>query len=298
MPRRPRVHVRGGLFHAILRGNHRQPIFLEEAHYRYFDWLVAEVVEQCGLRLHAYCWMPNHVHLAVQVGEAPLGNAILRIASRFARHVQRDIPTTGHLFEARHKSILVDETAYLLELVRYIHLNPVRARLVTKPGRYAWSSHNVYLGRTRRPWVTTGPTLRLFADREPDARSAFEAFVLAGIGREPPEVLRTGETPAAPPDTPEGGPTNFAMPRQDAVAAGGLDGLIARVCAECGIAAWELAARTRSSVAARARGLIAAEAVRLGMATLSDIARRFGRSTSTISESVRKLRMTGPSGGG
>jgi REP element-mobilizing transposase RayT len=286
------VFVRGGLFHAILRGNHRQPIFLEEAHYRYFDWLVAEVVEQCGLRLHAYCWMPNHVHLAVQVGEAPLGNAMLRIASRFARHVQRDIPTTGHLFEARHKSILVDETAYLLELVRYIHLNPVRARLVAKPCRYAWSSHNVYLGRTRRPWVTTGPTLQLFADRGPDARGAFEAFVLAGIGREPPEVLRKGETPAAATDTSDGGPTSFVMPRPHADRDGGLDGLIARVCAECGIAAWELTARTRSSVAARARGLIATEAVRLGLASLSDIARRFGRSTSTISECVRRLRPT------
>jgi REP element-mobilizing transposase RayT len=280
------VHFPGALYHAILRGNHRQPTFLEPAHYDYFSWLVSHVAADCGLRVHAYCWMPNHVHLAVQVSEARLGAAMLRIASRYARHVQREIPTTGHFFEERHRAILVNETRYLLELVRYIHLNPVRAGLVRLPGEYRWSSHAVYMGRRQEPWVTTAPTLRLFDDDAGGARKAFEAFVLAGIGQEPPAALREQEkqsTGEASGETSQAG-NGFAIERERARDDGGFDGLIERVCTRHRIAAADLASRSRAPALCRARVEIAREALRLGLATLSEVARRFKRSPSTLSE--------------
>jgi REP element-mobilizing transposase RayT len=286
------VHFPGALYHAILRGNHRQPTFLEPTHYQYFNWLVRQVVEDCALRLHAYCWMPNHVHFAVQVGETRLGTAMLRIASRYARHVQRDIPTTGHFFEERHRAILVNETRYLLELVRYIHLNPVRAGLVRHPAEWRWSSHAVYMGRRQEPWVTTAPTLRLFAERKAGARRAFEEFVLAGVGQEPPAALREGEKESTGEASGESSQTGdgFLLERARARDDGGFEGLIERVCSRHGVPATELSSRSRAPALCQARVEIAREALRLGLATLSEVARRFKRSPSTLSECARRRR--------
>ena len=112
MPRPPRIHVGGGFYHVTLRGNHAQPIFFQPADRVTLESIVADTIPRCGARVHAYCWMTNHIHLLVQVGEIPLGRVILRIASRYARTVQARLYTTGHLFERRYHSVLVDADAY------------------------------------------------------------------------------------------------------------------------------------------------------------------------------------------
>ena len=84
MPRRPRIHLEGGIYHAILRGNHRHPIFYQNADRTQLDEIVARAAAAEGVRIHAYCWMPNHIHLAVQVGERPLGHFIQRVASQIS----------------------------------------------------------------------------------------------------------------------------------------------------------------------------------------------------------------------
>ncbi len=133
MPRRPRLHVPYGYYHVTLRGNHRQAIFFRDSDRATLELIVAESLELVSARLHAYCWMTNHVHLLVQVSDVPLGRLILRIAGKYARIVQAAMKTTGHLFERRHHAVLVDSDRYLLTLVRYIHMNPVRAKLVDAP---------------------------------------------------------------------------------------------------------------------------------------------------------------------
>lgn len=186
MPRRPRIHVPGGLYHAILRGNHREAIFHRPADYQAFEELVALYLERYEARLHAYCWMPNHVHLAVQVGRAPLGSLMQAVASVYARRKQRCIATTGHLFERRYRAKLVQFDAYLLALVRYIHRNPVRARLVGDPSEYGWSSHRAYLGLARRSWLLTEPTLLLLGGGTCASKHVYRRF----MGEEPdPEEL-------------------------------------------------------------------------------------------------------------
>ena len=122
-PRPSRIHVEGRFYHVILRGNHREDIFFRPQDRDRFASLVAEVIERFRMRVHAYCWMTNHIHLLMQVSDVPLGAAMMRIASRYARATQKHRPTTGHLFERRYKAILLDEDSYLLELIRYIHLN-------------------------------------------------------------------------------------------------------------------------------------------------------------------------------
>jgi REP element-mobilizing transposase RayT len=137
MPRQRRIHVSGGLYHAVLRGNHRQAIFGASDDYLCFEEIVARAFERYGASLFAYCWMTNHVHLAIRIAEAPLGSVMGIVATRYARAKQRAAATTGHLFERRCRARLVDADRYLLALVRYVQLNPVRARMVADPREFA-----------------------------------------------------------------------------------------------------------------------------------------------------------------
>jgi putative transposase len=119
--------------HVTARGNHRQDIFFKHADRQLLDEIMSEALERSGARIHAYCWMTNHVHLLVQVGERPLGRLMQQVGARFARTIQKELRTTGHLFENRYHALLVDVDNYFLELLRYIHLNPVRAHIVSLP---------------------------------------------------------------------------------------------------------------------------------------------------------------------
>jgi putative transposase len=139
---------------------------------------MAEVTDRFRMRVNAFCLMSNHVHLAIQVCDAPLGRAMMRIASRYARTLQKQVLTTQHFFERRYQALLVDADEYLLELVRYIHLNPVRSHMVRDPGDYPWSGHLAYLGVQTLPWLTTGFTLSLFHSELTMAREAYKRFVL------------------------------------------------------------------------------------------------------------------------
>jgi REP element-mobilizing transposase RayT len=125
MARRLRLHVPGGFYHVTLRGNHQQPIFFAATDRDLLNRIVAEAIAELRARIHAFCWMTNHVHLLVQVSDEPLGRLMHRIASKYARTVQARIATTGHLFERRYHAALVDTDRYLIAVLRYIHLNPV-----------------------------------------------------------------------------------------------------------------------------------------------------------------------------
>lgn len=140
MPRLPRLHVPGGCYHVILRGNHREALFACDNDRLVLNDIVADVIEKQQTRVHAFCWMTNHLHALAQVGDAPLGATMQRIAKRYSRSRHRQLRTTGHLFERRYKAWLVDADVYFIALLRYIHLNPVKAHTVTTPDDYPWSS--------------------------------------------------------------------------------------------------------------------------------------------------------------
>lgn len=155
MPRQPRLHVPGAIYHVMLRGNNRQDLFFRAADHTHLNRLVNRASSRLNANIHAFCWMSNHVHLAVQVSDEPLGRLIQWIASRYAYYINRRLGRTGHVFERRYRAILVDDDSYLLHLVRYIHLNPVKAGIVKEPEAYQWSSHRYYLGRGTLEWLVT-----------------------------------------------------------------------------------------------------------------------------------------------
>src|SRR5580765_8376046 len=138
MARKPRLHVSGGLYHVILRGNARQNVFFTAADRKYFFNLLAEGVGRFGYRVHAFCLMTNHLHLALQVGDVELSAGMKNLSFRYTRYLNTRLKRVGHVFQGRFKAFLVDQDRYGLALVRYLHLNPVRARMVKHAGAYAW----------------------------------------------------------------------------------------------------------------------------------------------------------------
>lgn len=289
MPRPCRIHVPGALYHAVLRGNHQQPIFSGAGDYGRFEDIVARAVDRYGASLIAYCWMTNHVHLAVRIGDAPLGRMLAVVASRYARAKQRTLATTGHLFERRYRARLVDADRYLLALVRYIHLNPVRAQLVADPRDYPWCSHRVYLGAPCPEWLQPDVFLRILAPSAPAALSAYEQLMRqasseterAAITVEFPRAATANgaharsEQPAR--DEPRRAPVRHAEPRS-------LDAIAAEVAAEHGITTDDVVSPRRHRGLVDARREIAKRALIEGAATLAQVARHLNRAPSTLSD--------------
>ena len=281
MPRRPRVHVAGAFYHVTLRGNHQQAIFRNAADRTTLNAIVAEQLGKSGARLHAYCWMTNHLHLLVQVSDIPLGRPMQRISARYARWFQSTLPTTGHLFERRYHALLVDADSYLLEAVRYIHLNPVRAELVRYPNEYRWSSHGVYLGDREEPWVTTDFVLGMLSPTLARARSVYRDFVLQGLrgtGNISPVTCHgadefLGQLTGTEP---------IGQPLQ------AIDQLIARQCRAFGVRPEQLTVAGPDRRLARVRAIIAHEAVARRLTSLAAMARRFNRDESSLRECVQR----------
>ena len=180
MARKPRVYYPGALYHVTLRGNAGQAIFFDNRDRTRFYLLLQEGIERFRYRIHAFCLMSNHVHLAIQVGDIPLSRIMQNLSFRYTRWINWRQNRSGHLFQGRYKAVLVDADAYLLELTRYIHLNPVRAGIVKEPEEYPWSGHRAYLGNEVIPWLTTDWVLSQFSKRVGSARRAYGRFIRDG----------------------------------------------------------------------------------------------------------------------
>ena len=183
MGRRPRLHYPGAFYHVISRGNRRERIFRSQADFQHFQLLLREIKEQNGFTLYAYVLMPNHFHMLLQVAEKPLSKVMQSLLYRYTRHYNRRYRQVGHLFQGRYRAIVCDKESYLLELVRYLHLNPVRAGMVRHPGNYPWSSHRAYMGDKDSVGIAAEEILSCWSKKKKRAVAAYEQFVLDGIGQ-------------------------------------------------------------------------------------------------------------------
>jgi REP element-mobilizing transposase RayT len=192
MARKPRIEFEGAFYHVISRGNQKQKVFRSDADYaRYFD-LLARYKERYGFRLYAYVLMGNHVHLLIETGPSPLSKILQGITQSYTLYFNRKYRTSGHLFQGRYKAILCNRDEYLLTLVKYIHLNPLRARAVDRLDAYPWSSHPGYLNKTREGDIVDPEfVLGLFAKGRATAVRRYASFMSDGIAVDKEEIYRT-----------------------------------------------------------------------------------------------------------
>jgi len=180
MARKPRVEFAGAFSHVMARGNHRQEIFHDdEDRTAYLDRL-ERYRQRDGCTVYAYVLMTNHVHLLLETGETPLSRTMQTLQFTYTQYYNRRYRKTGHLFQGRYTAILCDRDAYLLELVRYIHLNPARLQRPLDPWRYRWSSHRAYLGQPSAVAVNTSVVLSQFGRQVGRAREAYLRFMKEG----------------------------------------------------------------------------------------------------------------------
>ena len=181
MARKPRIEVEGGLYHLITRGNNRRRIFGDEGDHEKMLKLIGETKRKLPFYFYAYCLMPNHIHLLMERQQDAISRIMHRVLTGYSRYYNRKNGRVGHLFQKRYKAILCQSDQYLAELIRYIHLNPVRAKMVRNPGAYRYSSHRAYLGMDDGWLLDVDPVLRHFGVTKKVARERFELFVNGGL---------------------------------------------------------------------------------------------------------------------
>ena len=166
----------------MVRGIERTQIFRADADRADFVARLADLAEQGPLTVYAWALLPNHAHLLVRSGGRPLALTMRSLLTGYAGAFNRRHKRVGHLFQNRYQSIVVEAEPYLLELVRYLHLNPLRATVV--PNLRAdrpWTGHSALLGTVARPWQATQTILAQFGPTAARARRAYRAFVAAGL---------------------------------------------------------------------------------------------------------------------
>lgn len=182
MARKPRVEYSGAFYHVICRGNQRQAIFHDDDDRKHYLESLEQYRERYEFTVYAYVLMSNHVHWLMETGKVPLSRIMQGLQQRYTGYFNRKYKKVGHLFQGRYKAILCDRDAYLLELVRYLHLNPGRMRTPLDPWRYRWSSHGAYLGKSGLVQVATGAVLGELANSIGAARRAYLRFMAEGKG--------------------------------------------------------------------------------------------------------------------
>ena len=300
----------------MVRGIERRVIFRDELDRADFVTRLAALVKIGALAIYAWALLPNHAHLLVRTGSRPLPRSMRSLLTGYAGAFNRRHKRVGHLFQNRYKSIVVEEEPYLLELVRYLHLNPLRARLLSDLralDRYPWTGHSALLGTVPRPWQETATILSQFAPTWRRALHAYRAFVAEGLpqGRRPEfqggglvrslggwqavATARRGEA-LGPSDTRILGGGDFvtAILRESATARAeppaqvSLETLAARLAASLEVPLPALLGKSQTPAVVVARHLLAHLWVeRLGQPA-SVLARHLGQSRGNVSLAARK----------
>ena len=168
MPRPPRIEYQGAFHHVMNRGRHRQPVYRQDNDFELFLTTLAEVTKEHSAIIHAYCLMTNHYHLLIETPKANLSQIMKHINGLYTQRFNRKYKKDGTIFRGRYKSILVDEVAYLLQLTRYIHRNPieVKKKMVQQLSDYRWSSYPAYINQTKtQEWLYRDKTYQMLGHR-------------------------------------------------------------------------------------------------------------------------------------
>ena len=324
MPRQARLDAPGTLHHVIIRGIERRRIVDDDEDRKRFLGRLGGLARETGTRVYAWSLMPNHAHLLVRSGPAGLPQFMRRLLTGYAVTYNRRHRRHGHLFQNRYKSIVCDEDSYFTELVRYIHLNPVRAKLVPDLGalgRYPWSGHAAITGAVAYPWQDSAYVLGFFGKRFGEAVRSYRRYVEEGVllGRRPDLVggglvrslggwsavaslRRSGEKRRTDERILGSGEFVERMIREAEETvrqefSRGESGdaarrLVESACRKAGVSVKELRSGSRRGSLGRVRSDLACEIVaKIGM-PLADVARDLGVSTSAVCKALSRRKST------
>ena len=181
MSRPLRLEFAHGLYHVTSRGDGREDIYLEDGDRELFLEVLSETVDRFNWVIHAYCLMSNHYHLLIETPDGNLSKGMRQLNGVYTQRFNRKHKRVGHVFQGRYKAIIVQKDSYLLELARYIVLNPVRAQMVRTARDWPWSSYRATADMAPSPaWLATDPILSTFGQRRSQAVAAYRDFVAAG----------------------------------------------------------------------------------------------------------------------
>ncbi|KAF1086129.1 Transposase IS200 like protein [Sporotomaculum syntrophicum] len=270
MPRQPRLHLPGAFYHVMARGNRKQHIFQGKEDYITYLRLMRHYSQRYNVEVHGYVLLPNHVHMLLKIGNVTLAKFMQGIQQTYTQYFNKEQQLVGHVFQGRYNSIYVDRDEYLLELIRYIHLNPVKAGLVDEPSEYIWSSHRSYFYNDQS-FVKTDFIKQLLAHY---GGTVIDDYKLT------PESINRQQSPS------NVNQYNLEA-RQPIMLYKGLEDIMRQLCKELEIAPAIILGAGRGSRAVLARRLFAYLACRLAGHRLRDVASYLGCSEVTTSKSVK-----------
>ena len=183
MPRPLRIEYPGAWYHVMNRGLGGKNIYDNNKHREKFLQLLADAIEQYKIEIHSYCLMDNHYHLLVHTPHENLSRAMRHINGLYTQYYNRSKKTDGSLFRGRYKAVLIEGDSYLLQVSRYIHLNPMTANMIKRPEAYQWSSYKYYIGSAAQPpWLKIDIILSIVSHDHQNKQ--YQNFVMAGIDTE------------------------------------------------------------------------------------------------------------------
>ena len=317
MPRQARLDAPGTLHHVMLRGIERRAIVTDDADRHDFVRRLGALTMQSRTAVYGWALLTNHAHLLLRSGPDGLPQLMRRFLTGYAQAYNRRHQRHGHLFQNRYKSIVCEEDGYFVELLRYIHLNPIRAGLVgtlSELERYPWSGHGVLMGEVAGNWQEREWVLSWFGKTANSARKAYREFVAAGVGQERrPGLVGVGQVRSgggwsvvrgrsrqkAGDGRILGGKVfvdtvlreaEERIRRQLAVQRNpsGISEVIEQVCRQAGVSARELRAGARRRQVSKIRALLARRLLEEFGLSLAEVARELGVSLSAIAKSLQK----------
>ncbi|HEX7012446.1 MAG TPA: helix-turn-helix domain-containing protein [Steroidobacteraceae bacterium] len=292
MSRRRRLHVPGGLYYIVQRGNAHQPIFSIPADYELFERLLAMALARTGAHVHAYCWTPDEIRMVAQPQVAPVCRLMQRLTGRYARCMHERAGKSGHFFGQRYRAVLIDPDTYLLPLVRYLHHLPRRRGLSGDLHDYPHTSELAYTHERPQRWLTLRTVLRMIETRA--GGKSYAAFMV----REPtPEEIALFERAESSDIRALGSPQFLDSLPRDARAyktRTTLEEIIATVTCTLGVEREHVLSSSRRRELTLARALIAWYATERGISTLTEVARRMRRDPSTLSMAINRYRARRP----
>ncbi|MGH8630527.1 MAG: transposase, partial [Burkholderiales bacterium] len=187
MARPLRIEFPGALYHVMARGDGRSGIFKDDEDRELFLSTLGKVCSRFDWQIWAYCLMGNHYHLLIETARASLARGMRELNGQYTQAFNRRHRRVGHLLQGRYKALLVEKDSYLLELSRYVVLNPVRAGMVASAGDWFWSNYGTMMGKAPRPtWLAVKETLALFHAEAGPGKRAYSRFVAEGISAPDP----------------------------------------------------------------------------------------------------------------